>query len=78
MWFTHRHRFARNDLQSSEINGSPSKNLNIKTPLVAIFFICYSFFATSGVLMSGFFEGLPLHKDQILRFMNFGLQKTLP
>ena len=38
---------------------SPSKNPDIKSPLVMSFFAgrCYSFFATSGVLMSRFFEG---------------------
>ena len=43
-------------------NESPSKNPDIRTPLVESFFAgsSYLFFATSGVLMSKFFEGLPL------------------
>ena len=43
-------------------NGSSSKNTDIKTPLVVSFSLggFIHFFAAGGVLMSGFFEGLPL------------------
>ena len=50
------------DIRFSRINESPSKKLDIKTPLVVSFTlgVVFFIFVTSGVSMSTFFEGLPL------------------
>ena len=48
-------------IQENQVIGSPLKNPDIKTPLVVSFSLGVVFiFATSGVLMSGFFKELLL------------------